>query len=615
MEGAAMDFREAETRFCQLRENQRNGAISEESFLKAISQLMVQDAQGKYWTIDPKTGDWLYYDGHVWQRATPPSGDVTVKLEKFQSAPRRRGDGWVVALLAGGLMVLGFLVVVVLVAYRMLSATSPPEVIILSPSNGAEVSLGQDVPVESVSSDSKGIDRVELWVDDAPVVPETKSPAGSPVAVTLRWIFRRTGSHTVKVKAYSTTGLVGESEAMVLNVVQAPEEGGPSLIILQGSAEIRTGKQGPWRPIQDGVSVQVGETVRTSDDGRVQLVFSEGPVTELGSTTELLLEKTDRENGTLPLIRLSLLYGDSWHRLEAQETGIRYEIETPSALIVLQGMLVHILSSPDGGTVVEALEGHAVVIAAGQQHLVPSGHKARVELGGPPVVVEEPKLHARPDAASTNIPDCRYDAVPIADVTVPIGAVLQPGQRVEKIWRMRNTGDCPWLDYTWTFISGNSMGGPDNVPVPRTEPGGTADISVPLQVPSLPGTYTGIWGLKNAEGRDIGQTARVQVKVLTTPFPVRSPTREPMPTTIPTPSVSFQIDRDYLNLGECAKLSWDVANVQSMHLDGVPVVDHDSGRVCPSESTHYSLCWRHGGRDECQTITVAVNAPYSPPYY
>ncbi len=230
-------------------------------------------------------------------------------------------------------------------------------------------------------------------------------------------------------------------------------------------------------------------------------------------------------------------------------------------------------------------------------------------------MVEEPPLHARPDAASTNIPDCRYDAVPIADVTVPIGAVLQPGQRVEKIWRMRNTGDCPWLDYTWTFISGNSMGGPDNVPVPRTEPGGTTDISVPLQVPSLPGTYTGIWGLKNAEGRDIGQTARVQVKVLTTPFPVPSPTREPMPTTIPTPSVSFRIDRDYLNLGECAKLSWDVANVQSMHLDGVPVVGHDSGRVCPSESTHYSLCWRHGGRDECQTITVAVNAPYSPPYY
>jgi hypothetical protein len=610
-----MDFREAETRFFQLRENHRNGAISEESFLKALSQLMIQDAQGKYWTIDPKTGDWLYYDGHTWQPATPPTGDVTVKLEKIQSVPRRRGDSWVVALLAGGLMVLGFLVVVVLVAYRMLSATSPPEVIILSPSNGAEVSVGQDVPVESVSSDSKGIDRVELWVDDALVVPETKSPPGSPVAVTLRWIFRRTGSHRVKVKAYSTTGLVGESEPVVLNAVQAPEEGGPSLIILQGSAEIRTGTQESWRPIQGGTSVQVGETVRTSDDGRVQLVFAEGPVTELGGTTELLLEKTDLENGTPPVIGLSLLYGDSWHRLEAQETGIRYEIETPSALIVLQGMLVHILSSPDGGTVVEALEGEAVVIAAGQQHLVPTGQRARVEPGGPPVLVEEPELLARPDAASTNTPDCRYDAVLIADVAVPVGAVLQPGQRVEKIWRMRNTGDCPWLDYTWTFISGDSMGGPDTVPVPRTEPGGTADISVPLHVPSLPGTYTGIWGLKNAEGLDVGQTARVQVKVLTTPFPVPSPTREPMPTTIPTPSVSFRIDRDYLNLGECARLSWDVANVQSMYLDGVPVVEHDSGRVCPSETTHYTLCWRHGGRDECQTITVVVNAPYSPPYY
>ena len=610
-----MDFREAETRFRQLRENYRNGAISEESFLQAISQLMIQDAQGKYWTIDPKTGDWLYYDGHIWRSASPPNGDMTEKIEKVKSVPKRRGGGWVVALLAGGLIMFGVLVVVGLLAYRMLSVTSPPEVIILSPSNGAQVSVGQDVPIESLSSDPRGIGRVELWVDDALVVPETNLPLGSPVPVTLRWIFQRTGSHNVKVKAYSTTGLAGESESVVLNVVPVPEEEGPSLVFLQGSAEVRTGKQGPWRPTQSGASVRVGETVRTSEDGRVQLVFAEGIVTELGGNTELLLEKMNLKDGGLPVIGLFLPYGDSWHRLDTQGTEIRYEVKTPSALIVLHGTLVHILSVPDGGTLVEVLEGDAVVIAAGQERRVPAGQEVRVEPGGPPVLVEEPRSPARPDAVATNTPVCRYDAALIADVTVPSGAVLQPGQRVEKIWRMRNTGNCPWIDYTWTFISGDSMGGPTTVPVPRTEPGGTSDISVPLQVPSLPGTYTGIWRLKDAEGRDIGQAARVQIKVLATPSPFPPPTRKPKPTTTPTPSVSFRTNRDYLNSGECARLSWDVENVEAVYLDGDPAVGHDSKKVCPSETTHYTLCWRHGGQEDCRAVTIVVNVPYSPPYY
>lgn len=610
-----MDFREAETRFRQLQENYRSGAISEESFLQAISQLMVQDAQGKYWTIDPKTGDWLYYDGHAWQPATPPSGEVTEKLEQVKSVPNRPGVSWAVALLVGGLIVFGVLVVVGLVAYRMLSVSSPPEVTILSPSNGAQVAVGQDVLIESLSSDPKGIDRVELWIDDALVVPETSLPPRSPVAITLRWIFQQAGSHDVKVKAYSTTGLVGESEPVVLNVGPVPEEEGPSLVILQGWAEVRTGKQGPWRPAQSGASVQVGETVRTSEDARVQLVFAEGVVTELGGSTEVLLEKMNLKDVELPVIGLFMPYGDSWHRLETQGTAMRYETETPAALIVLHGTLVHVVSVPDGGTVVEVLEGDAVVIAAEQERHVLAGQKARVEPGGPPVLVIEPQSPARPDAVTTITPACQYDAILIADVTVPAGAVLQPGQRVEKIWRMRNTGNCPWIDCAWAFISGDLMGGPTTLPVPRTEPGGTVDIGVPLRAPSLPGTYTGIWRLKDAAGHDIGQAARVQIKVPATPSPVTPPTPEPKPTTTPTPSVSFRIDRDYLNLGECARLSWDVENVQAVYLDGAPAGGHDSRNVCPSETTNYALCWRHGGRDDCQTIPVVVNVPYSPPYY
>lgn len=117
----------------------------------------------------------------------------------------------------------------------------------------------------------------------------------------------------------------------------------------------------------------------------------------------------------------------------------------------------------------------------------------------------------------------------VADVTIPDDTVILPGTGFLKTWRIRNNGTCPWpVGASWVFAGGSQMSGPASVPVPVTNPGETADVSIYLIAPSSPGTYTGFWTVRLPEGRILTQRYYVRITV-------PSPTATPAPPT-PTPS-------------------------------------------------------------------------------
>jgi tetratricopeptide (TPR) repeat protein len=96
----------------------------------------------------------------------------------------------------------------------------------------------------------------------------------------------------------------------------------------------------------------------------------------------------------------------------------------------------------------------------------------------------------------------------VDDITVPDGSVFAPDESFLKTWRVRNSGETIWEGYTIRFMTldapGNHrMGSPDSVPVERTAPGQTVDISVPLVAPSTPGNYTGYWQIVSHEGSTV----------------------------------------------------------------------------------------------------------------
>ncbi len=117
-------------------------------------------------------------------------------------------------------------------------------------------------------------------------------------------------------------------------------------------------------------------------------------------------------------------------------------------------------------------------------------------------------------ATSGGGPSACDNAGYVADVTIPDGTNMAPGQGFEKKWKLQNTGSCTWsTSYQLAFSSGALMGGAPSfikVPVP---PGNQADVAVQLTAPTTAGSYTGTWRMQNANGQAFGNFITVVITV------------------------------------------------------------------------------------------------------
>ena len=105
-----------------------------------------------------------------------------------------------------------------------------PSVAIDSPPSGTTVQVGQEVTIQSTSTDNRGITKVELWVDEA-LVHTDSSPVArgqTPFSVLQSWTPLSSGEYTIVVKAYNGAGQVGESEAITLSAVEVISEASPT---------------------------------------------------------------------------------------------------------------------------------------------------------------------------------------------------------------------------------------------------------------------------------------------------------------------------------------------------------------------------------------------------
>lgn len=150
-----------------------------------------------------------------------------------------------------------------------------------------------------------------------------------------------------------------------------------------------------------------------------------------------------------------------------------------------------------------------------------AGFTIVIETPAPTAAPGTPGANGKPVAPvvlPTDPSTCQYDAVFVSHVNISTDQIVTANQRFDKIWRLRNTGTCPWIGFNWTYITGDHLGGPDSVPVSRTEPGDTADIKVPLYAEADPGTYDGTWRLRDAQQQDIGPEVHVRVVVAGAPI-------------------------------------------------------------------------------------------------
>jgi len=106
-------------------------------------------------------------------------------------------------------------------------------------------------------------------------------------------------------------------------------------------------------------------------------------------------------------------------------------------------------------------------------------------------------------------------AVFVADVTIPDGTPVQPGQKFTKTWRIRNEGAAAWGEgYVLAFASENQMGAPASVPLPAAKPREEVNVSIEFTAPATPGTAKTIWKPKDPQGNFFDYDMYCEVNVL-----------------------------------------------------------------------------------------------------
>ena len=118
-----------------------------------------------------------------------------------------------------------------LIALLLLSACSlntpapPPDVPhveFLFPMEGVSVSAGTDLQIGLVATDSTGIARVELLIDDLPhqEARPVEVPTVPVFTVDLNWLAQGAGVHVLTATAYRSNGTASEPAIIRVNVVE-----------------------------------------------------------------------------------------------------------------------------------------------------------------------------------------------------------------------------------------------------------------------------------------------------------------------------------------------------------------------------------------------------------
>jgi hypothetical protein len=99
--------------------------------------------------------------------------------------------------------------------------------------------------------------------------------------------------------------------------------------------------------------------------------------------------------------------------------------------------------------------------------------------------------------------------------TIPAGSRMTPGEAFEKTWTIKNTGTCDWTrDFFFDYVGGYDFQGADRVRITKKiTPGSTVEISMSIDAPNDPDTYTGSWQMATDGGNFFGQIFTIDIKV------------------------------------------------------------------------------------------------------
>ena len=152
-----------------------------------------------------------------------------------------------------------------------------------------------------------------------------------------------------------------------------------------------------WQQATDGMSVDVGDSIKTGAGGHVLIIFFDGSIMELDDYTEVVVVDLDMAEGGSTTVNMFQAVGDTLNRVEQlTDTASSYEVETPAGVAVVRGTTFGLGVDDDGVTILDVDEGDACFEAQGDKVCAEAGYYIVTEPGNSP---GQPQSNTPPDIA------------------------------------------------------------------------------------------------------------------------------------------------------------------------------------------------------------------------
>jgi hypothetical protein len=172
------------------------------------------------------------------------------------------------------------------------------------------------------------------------------------------------------------------------------DQGSPStltiLSITEGNVSVMKAGTASWTEAEEGMSLGVGDSIKTGDDSSAEITFFDGSTIELEAGTEIEIASLDisPDTGSTTII-LEQTIGNTISRVtKLLDPASRYEVETPSGVVAVRGSAMQVYVIEDGTTWIINLEGDIWAVAQGVELQIPEGRQCISRPDQPPELID-----------------------------------------------------------------------------------------------------------------------------------------------------------------------------------------------------------------------------------
>jgi len=166
--------------------------------------------------------------------------------------------------------------------------------------------------------------------------------------------------------------------------------------ITEGDVFVMKAGTDSWTEAEVGMSLEVGDSIKTGGNSSAEITFSEGSTIQLEAGTEIEIGSLDISTDTSSAtVTVEQAIGSIIFRVtKVIDPASRYEVETPAGVVAVRGSAVQVYVIEDGTTWAINLEGDIWAVAQGVDRQIPEGRQCIVRPGQPPELLE---LHFEAD--------------------------------------------------------------------------------------------------------------------------------------------------------------------------------------------------------------------------